>query len=107
LITLFNFDGPHYLRAFVTCVIYFLFSSFQWILIIFMYGTGWTGQLIQYSVWLRTGRPRFDPRQRQAGSGAHPASCTMGTGGSLPWGKERPERDADLSPPSSAKVKEE
>jgi hypothetical protein len=42
--------------------------------------TGWT-----------TGRLRFDPRQRrknifcslcvQTGSGAHPASCTMGTGG--------------------------
>jgi len=35
------------------------------------------------------------------GSGAHPASCTMGTG-SFPGGKERPGRDADPSPPSSA-----
>jgi hypothetical protein len=35
----------------------------------------------------------------QTGSGAHPASCTMGTGG-----KERPGRDADHSPPSSAEV---
>jgi hypothetical protein len=35
----------------------------------------------------------------QTGSGAHPASCTMGTGG-----KARPGRDADHSPPSSAKV---
>jgi hypothetical protein len=45
--------------------------------------TGWT-----------TGRSRFDPRQKrndfssnlcvQTGSGAHPASCTMGTGGSFP-----------------------
>jgi hypothetical protein len=33
------------------------------------------------------------------GSGAHPASCTMGTGG-----KARPGRDADHSPPSSAEV---
>jgi hypothetical protein len=35
----------------------------------------------------------------RTGSGAHPASCTMGTGG-----KARPGRDADHSPPSSAEV---
>jgi hypothetical protein len=35
----------------------------------------------------------------QTGSGAHPASCTMGTGG-----KARPGRDADHSPPSGAEV---
>jgi hypothetical protein len=35
----------------------------------------------------------------QTGSGAHPASCTMGTGG-----KARTGRDADHSPPSSAEV---
>jgi hypothetical protein len=35
----------------------------------------------------------------QTGSGVHPASCTMGTGG-----KARPGRDADHSPPSSAEV---
>jgi hypothetical protein len=40
----------------------------------------------------------------QTGSGAHPASCTMGTGGPFPGGKERPGRDADHSPPSSAEV---
>jgi hypothetical protein len=34
--------------------------------------------------------------------GAHPASCTMGTGD-----KERPGRDADDSPSSSAEVKNE
>jgi hypothetical protein len=38
----------------------------------------------------------------QTGSGAHPASCTMSTGG-----KARPGRDADHSPPSSAEVKNE
>jgi hypothetical protein len=38
----------------------------------------------------------------QTGSGAHPASYPMGTGG-----KARPGRDADHSPPSSAKVKNE
>jgi hypothetical protein len=43
----------------------------------------------------------------QTGSGAHPASCTMGTGGSFPGGRARPGRDADHSPPSSAEVKKE
>jgi hypothetical protein len=38
----------------------------------------------------------------QTGSGAHPASCKMGTGG-----KARPGRDADHSPPSSAEVENE
>jgi hypothetical protein len=40
----------------------------------------------------------------QTGSEAHPASCTMGTGGPFPWGKARRGRDADHSPPSSAEV---
>jgi hypothetical protein len=40
----------------------------------------------------------------QTGSGAHPASCTMGTGGPFPGGKVRLGRDADRSPPSSAEV---
>jgi hypothetical protein len=35
----------------------------------------------------------------QTGSGAHPASCPMGTGGKAQTG-----RDADHSPPSSAEV---
>jgi hypothetical protein len=34
----------------------------------------------------------------QISSGAHPASCTMGTGGTFPGGKARPRRDADNSP---------
>jgi hypothetical protein len=34
----------------------------------------------------------------QTGSGAHTASCTMGTGGPLPGSKARPGRDADHSP---------
>jgi hypothetical protein len=38
----------------------------------------------------------------QTGSGAHPASYPMGTGG-----KARPGLDADHSPPSSAEVKYE
>jgi hypothetical protein len=31
----------------------------------------------------------------QTGSGAHPASCPMGTGGPFPGGKAWPGRDAD------------
>jgi len=41
----------------------------------------------------------------QIGSGAHPASFTMGTG-FFPV-EERPGLDADPSPPSSAVVKKE
>jgi hypothetical protein len=43
----------------------------------------------------------------QTGSEAHPASCTMGTGGPFPGGKARPGLDADHSPPSSAEVENE
>jgi hypothetical protein len=60
--------------------------------------TGWT-----------TGRSALDSRQRrkdfssslcvQTGSGALPASCTMGTGGGpFPGAKARPRRDANHSP---------
>jgi hypothetical protein len=41
------------------------------------------------------------------GSGAHPASCPMDPGGPFPGAKERPRRDADHSPPSSAEVENE
>jgi hypothetical protein len=40
----------------------------------------------------------------QTGSGAHPDSCTMGTGDPFPGGKARPRRDADHLPPSNAEV---
>jgi hypothetical protein len=43
----------------------------------------------------------------QTGPGAHPASCTMGTGGPFPGAKLRPGRDADHSPPSSTEVDNE
>jgi hypothetical protein len=43
----------------------------------------------------------------QTGSGAHPASCPMGTGGPFPGGKAQPGRDADHSPQSSAEVENE
>jgi hypothetical protein len=39
----------------------------------------------------------------QTGSGTHPASYPMGTGGPFPGGKARPERDSDHSPPSSGR----
>jgi hypothetical protein len=79
----------------------------------------WGGYLSQYSVWLRAGRPGDRgsiPAEAkdfssdlclQTGSGAHPASCTVGTGGPFPGGKARPGRDADHSPASSAKVENE
>jgi hypothetical protein len=41
------------------------------------------------------------------GSEAHPASCTVSTGGPFPGAKARPGRDADHSPPSSAEVENE
>jgi hypothetical protein len=40
----------------------------------------------------------------QAGSGARPASCPMGTGVVSTEDKARPGRDADHSPPSSSEV---
>jgi hypothetical protein len=93
-----------------------LVNNYQKAELIFRF-SGTTAQLSLYSVWLRTGRPGFDPPTDaedfssnlcvQTGSGAHPASCTMGTGGSFPGGKARPGRDADHSPPSSAEVKKE
>jgi hypothetical protein len=43
----------------------------------------------------------------QTGSGAHPASCTVGTGGLFPGGNAGPGRDADHSSPFSAEVKNE
>jgi hypothetical protein len=43
----------------------------------------------------------------QTGSGAHPASCPLGTGVLSPGVKARPGRDADHSPPSSAEVENE
>jgi hypothetical protein len=41
----------------------------------------------------------------QTGSGAHPASCTMGTGGPFPGAKARPKHDTDHAPPNSVEVK--
>jgi hypothetical protein len=43
----------------------------------------------------------------QTGSGAHPASCTMGTEGPFLGAKARPGHDTNHSPPCSAKVENE
>jgi hypothetical protein len=43
----------------------------------------------------------------QTSSEAHPGSCLMGTGGSLPGAEAQPWRDADHSPPSNAEVENE
>jgi hypothetical protein len=65
--------------------------------------TDWTA-----GVWSPTDADEFSSSLCvQTGSGAHPASCTMGTGGSFPGGKARPGRDADHSTPSSVEVKKE
>jgi len=68
---------------------------------------------IQYSDWLRAGRSgdRIPVEARfsapvQTSPVAHPAYYTMGTG-SFPGVKERPARDADPSPPSSAVIMKE
>jgi hypothetical protein len=43
----------------------------------------------------------------QTGSRAHPASCTIGTGGPFPGAKARPGRETDHSTPPSAEVENE
>jgi hypothetical protein len=43
----------------------------------------------------------------QTGSGANPTSRTTSTRGPFPGGKERPGRDTDNSPPSSAEIDNE
>ena len=71
--------------------------------------TIWARQRSRYSDWLRAGRSgdRIPVGARfsapiQTGPGAHPASCTIGTGSFL--GVKRLGRDADPSTPSSAVV---
>jgi hypothetical protein len=75
--------------------------------------------LSQYSVSLRAGRPgdrgSIPAGAKdfscslcvQTGSGAHPTSCTMGTGVPFPRAKSRLGRDADHLPLSNAEVENE
>jgi hypothetical protein len=59
----------------------------------------------EIEVWSPTGAKDFSSNLCvQTGSGAHPASCTMGNEDPFPGGKARPGRDAYHSPPSSAEV---
>jgi hypothetical protein len=69
----------------------------------------------QYSAWLQTARPEFDPRQREiflsVASVSRPAlrptqpPIQMHTGVRFPGGKVQPGSDADHSLPSSTDVK--
>jgi hypothetical protein len=69
-------------------------------------------QSVLVSMDWTTGRSRFDPRQMQedfssnlcvwTGSGAHPASCPMGTRSPFPGGKAWLGYDTGHSTPSSA-----
>jgi hypothetical protein len=71
-----------------------------------MSGCGLDHQAIE--VWSAAGQKNFSfTLCVQTGSGAHPASCTMGTGSSFLRGKARPGRDTDHSPPYSAEAKNE
>jgi hypothetical protein len=86
--------------------------KFSTVIIYKKYTKVWTGQLSRSSDWLRTGRSRdgIPAGARffahvQTGPGAHPASCTMGTG-SLS-GVKRPRRGADNPLPPSAEVENE
>jgi hypothetical protein len=69
--------------------------------------------MIAQSVYQQTGRPEFKSQQGQnfsllyniqTGSGAHPASYPI-VSGTLTLGVKKPGREADHSPPSSAKAK--
>jgi hypothetical protein len=56
----------------------------------------------------RTGEEDFSSSPCvQTGSGAHPVSYPLSSGGSFPGSKAWPGRDADHSPPSSAEAKNE
>jgi hypothetical protein len=79
----------------------------------YFYGAGVAQSVQCLTTDCKTGSG-FDPLQRQKNfpssfcvqtdSGAHPASCQMGTGGSFSGAKARLGRDADPLAPSSAEV---
>jgi hypothetical protein len=69
-------------------------------------GYGLDGWAIEVSM-LSRGERIFPLTRVQTGSGAHPASRTMGTGGPFSGAKVRPGRDTDHSPPSRTEVKNE
>jgi hypothetical protein len=64
--------------------------------------TGWTTEGSEFES--RWGQEFLLLRFVQTGSGVHPTSYPMGTGGSFP-GVKRPGREADHSPPTNVDVK--
>jgi hypothetical protein len=88
------------------CVVYLWFWSFS-ASFTFLFREFWVAQAVKclttgwmIGIWSPTGAEDFSSSPCvQTGSGAHPASCTMGTGGPFPGGKARPGHDADHSPP--------
>jgi hypothetical protein len=61
--------------------------------------------IVFYKIWVLVFMQDFSSSLCvQTGSGAHPASCTVGTEGHFPGAKARPRRDADHSLPSIAEV---
>jgi hypothetical protein len=64
--------------------------------------TGWTTERSNFES--RYGQEFLLLRVVQTGSGVHPTSYTMGTGGSFP-GVKRPGHEAHHSPATTAKVK--
>jgi hypothetical protein len=115
LCSLLTWNSSHHGITFWKVSLFFLPPPLLWNCSVYVVCL-WAGYLSLGTGWA-TGRSRFDPRQRrnyissslcvQTGSGARPASCTMGTGGPFPRAKARPGRDADHSPPSSAEVEYE
>jgi hypothetical protein len=105
----------HPLRLFVSLAFFYTFCLVLFImqLLVYLWSRGSSGNIVsdyglndRGSIPVR-GRGFFFYPLVQIGSGAHPASYSMGTGGPFPSCKARPGRDADHSPPSSAEDKYE
>jgi hypothetical protein len=98
------------------CCMQFCFRIYAELSYLRLYQDKWGYCGTQIHIIYRT-RSWFDPRHRQrifplnlcvhTGSGVHPASCQMSTGGPFPGGKARPGHNAGHSPPSSAEVMNE
>jgi hypothetical protein len=74
-------------------------ENLKWHSCWFTWHNFWNHLLISIGVRSPTGAEDFSSSPCvQTGSGAHPASYPVGTGGPFPGGKARPGRDADHSP---------
>jgi hypothetical protein len=58
-----------------------------------------------YGIYLQGKKFKITLHVVDTGSGAHPSSYPIGTGGLFPRGVKRPGRESDHSPPTSAEVK--